>query len=100
MGGDADFEHARLLIIHKSVVVSARSVMGIFDFGPWKHFVIPLGFRGWVHVSLLILLFYTKDPTTLYLYSRWIPITIQHSIKASEVAAVLYIVCEDKHFLR
>ena len=64
MGGDADFEHARLLIIHTSVVVSARSVMGIFDFGPWKHFVIPLGFRGGVYVSLLILLFYTKYPTT------------------------------------
>ena len=28
MGGDADFEHARLLKIHTSVVVSARSVMG------------------------------------------------------------------------
>ena len=46
MGGDADFEHARLLKIHTSVVVSARSVMGIFDFEPLIHSVMPLGCRG------------------------------------------------------
>lgn len=34
MRGDADFEHARLLKIHTSVVVSARSVMEFSEFGP------------------------------------------------------------------
>ena len=31
---DADFEHARLLKIHTSVVVSARSVKGVLGWGP------------------------------------------------------------------
>ena len=72
MGGDADFEHARLLKIHTSVVVSARSVMGIFDFGPGEHFVIPLGFRGGFCVCLLILFFHTKYPTTSLLTGLYI----------------------------
>ena len=33
MAVDADFEHARLLKIHTSVVVSARSVMGVYGIG-------------------------------------------------------------------
>lgn len=32
IGDDADFEHARLLKIHTSVVVSARSVTGFSGF--------------------------------------------------------------------
>ena len=33
MADDADFEHARLLKVHTSVVVSARSVMGVCGIG-------------------------------------------------------------------
>ena len=33
MAVDADFEHARLLKIHTSVVVSARSVKGVYGMG-------------------------------------------------------------------
>ena len=33
MAVDADFEHARLLKIHTSVVVSARSVKGVYGIG-------------------------------------------------------------------
>ena len=51
MVGDADFEHARLLKIHTSVVVSARSVKGFYGFGPLVYYVMPCGNSG---VSLYI----------------------------------------------
>ena len=41
MGGDADFEHARLWKIHTSIVVSARSVMGFSGSGPLVYLIIP-----------------------------------------------------------
>lgn len=42
MGGDADFEYARLLKIHMSAVVPARSVMGLSGFGPSTQLTIQL----------------------------------------------------------
>ena len=46
MGGDADFEHARLLKIHTSVVVSARSVMGFSGLGSLICLIMPPAFGG------------------------------------------------------
>ena len=45
MAVDADFEHARLLKIHTSVVVSARSVKGVLGVGTGV-FTAHLTFEG------------------------------------------------------
>lgn len=50
MAGDADFEHARLLKIHMSFVVSARSVTGFSGFGPLVYLQCTLHL-GVGHVS-------------------------------------------------
>lgn len=77
MGGDADFEHARLLKIHTSVVVSARSITGnVRILGPLKHFLLNVpGIQGASFMSPLILLSHEIPQrlhyTILYLYSRW-----------------------------
>ena len=90
MGGDADFEHARLLKIHTSVVVSARSVIGFSVSGAFNIAYNTLCARGWFKFHLILLLAeIPHDYITLYLYSQWIA-TITFNI-ASEVAAVVYI---------
>ena len=90
---DADFEHARLLKIHTSVVVSARSVIGFSVFWASNIAYKALCARGWFKFLLILLLAeIPHDYITLYLYSQWIP-TITFDV-ASEVAAVVYIFYE------
>lgn len=87
MGGDADFEHARLLTIHTSVVVSARSVMGFYGLGTLVHSQRPMH-SGVVRLLILLLHKIPYDYTTIYRYSQSIP-TVTFDI-AREVAAVVY----------
>ena len=69
--GDADFEHARLLKIHTSVVVSARSVTGIFWFWAFDTFRnTPWDSGGGFYVSLLISVVLHEIPQRLHTPTR------------------------------
>lgn len=73
MAGDADFEHARLLKIHTSAVVSARSVMGFSDFGPLVYLQRTLRLRvGHVSFNSVVT---RNTPRPHYFISllRWTP---------------------------
>ncbi len=68
MEGDADFEHARLLKIHTSVVVSARSVKEGFLRGRAFGISDIALQHSAVFVCLLILLLHANTPRLLHLF--------------------------------
>lgn len=75
---DADFEHARLLKTHTSVVVSARSVMEFSGFGPLIYLIMPLH-SGLVYASFNSVI--TRNTPRLHNFISLLPLNSYYYIR-------------------